>query len=168
MDNRSILEGLRSTEQSLRRKIEVLQKPLSQAEEDLRNIVGTIAFYERNQTSMVYVAQTSPATHADVKVGVFSAANLRGLTQTQAVITIAKHCGGVIKAQVAKHLMIQAEVMKSTKNSTRMVHNAIINSGRFERIAPGEFRLKVIGNGTAPSGTPTAAIAAGVFQSKPQ
>ena len=156
---RPMIEELKMTEERLRRKIEEMKGPLAQAEEDLRSIVGTIAFYERNQ----HVPNTiAAAVTMDIRVGVFSAANLRGMTHKQAVVSIAKHNGGTIRAQEAKRLMIQAGIMRETKNSTRMVHNAIISTGRFDRIAPGEFRLRVP---APPSGTPVAAAV--LFPPKP-
>jgi hypothetical protein len=147
METRPLIDELKKAEEAVRRKIEELRKPVAQAEEDLRNILGTIAFYERSRPTMTVqitaTASVAPATRPIAAVvGVFGAANLRGMTHKQAVIAIAKHSGGIVKAQTAKHLLIQAGVMRQTKNSTRMVHNAIINSDRFERIGPGEFRLK--------------------------
>jgi hypothetical protein len=141
MDTRPVVEHLKKAEQILRRKIEDLKKPMAQAEEDLRSVLGTIAFYERNQRAL------DATGSLEKTVGVFSAGNLRGMSHTQAVVAIAKNNGGVVKAQDAKRLMIQAGVMRDTKNSTHMVHNAIINSDRFDRIGRGEFRLKTIGNG---------------------
>lgn len=72
----------------------------------------------------------------------FPIGKLRKLTQIQAVVAIAKHYGGIVKAQDAKRLMIRANVMRETKNSTNITHNVIIRSGKFERIGPGEYRLK--------------------------
>lgn len=145
MDTRPIIEGLKKTEEALRRKIEDMKKPIAQAEEDVRAIAGAIAFYERGT-----VVQAAPIVTTSLSVtsaGVFGVANLRDMTHKQAAIAIAKHNGGIVKAQEAKRLMIQAGIMRPTKNSTRMVHNAIVSSGRFDRIAPGEYRLK---NSTRP------------------
>jgi hypothetical protein len=38
--------------------------------------------------------------------------------------------------------MIKAGIMKQTKNSTNMAHNAINRTDKFERVRPGEYRLK--------------------------
>jgi hypothetical protein len=162
MNTRPMIEQLKSDEASLRRKIEEMKGPLAQAEEDLRNVAGAIAFYERSAAPKALAFANTPSQSASVTA--FSPSALRGMTHKQAAIAIAKHNGGIIHAQSAKHLMIQAGIMRETKNSTRMVHNAIIGSERFDRIAPGTFRLRVP---TLPSGTPTAAIAAGLFHPKP-
>jgi len=161
MDTRPVVEHLKNLAGALRKEIEEMRAPLEQKEKDLEHFLGVIDFYTRNAPKQV-VSPASPI------------ANLRGLSQKQAVIAIAKANGGVIKAQYAKRLMIEAGIMKNTKNSTRMVHNAIINSERFDRIAPGEFRLKVVAvpvaihvtNGVQPGAAPSA-MAAGVFPHKP-
>src|SRR5262249_15069180 len=75
-------------------------------------------------------------------VNEFPIAKLRNLTQSQVVIAIARYNGGIVKAQDAKHLMIQARVMRDAKNSTNITHNVILRTGPFERIAPGEYKLK--------------------------
>ncbi|MGB9074552.1 MAG: hypothetical protein WCC22_18095, partial [Terriglobales bacterium] len=72
----------------------------------------------------------------------FPMAKLRKMSQRQAVVALARHNGGTIKAQDAKRIMIRAGVMSDTKNSTNMTHNAILQSGEFDRIGRGEFRLK--------------------------
>ena len=72
----------------------------------------------------------------------FPIGKLRHMTQVQAVIAIAKHNNGIVKAQDAKRLMIRAGVMRETKNSTNITHNVIIRSHAFDRVGPGEYRLK--------------------------
>jgi hypothetical protein len=37
--------------------------------------------------------------------------------------------------------------MSKTKNSTNMAHDAIKRTERFERVSPGEYRLKTPANG---------------------
>ncbi len=156
------LQQLRREEQKVRAKIEELRKPIAQAEEDLKSILGTISYCERAETG----APSGP-NHATANITIrvnpaapMIPARLHGLSHRQAVIAIAKHNGGALVAQDAKRLMIEAGIMRETKNSTHMVHNAIINSERFERTGRGTFRLKVT---TPPSGTPVAAMAAGIF-----
>jgi hypothetical protein len=156
--NMPIIEQLKKTEDRLRRKIEEMKGPLAQAEEDLRNIAGTIAFYQRTAQGENVAAVRG--TTVAITTGIVGAPNLRTMTHKQAVVAIAKHNGGTIKAQEAKQLMIQAGIMRATKNSTRMVHNAIISSDRFDRIAPGEYRLKIA---VPPSGNSAAALAANLF-----
>jgi hypothetical protein len=167
MDTRPFVEHLKLLAEAQRRKLEELRVPIVQAEKDLEHIIGMIDFYARNASAQSSIVV--PPTAVTLKATITP--NLRGLSHKQAVIAIAKFYGGVIKAQYAKRLMIEAGVMSNTKNSTRMVHNAIINSDRFERIAPGEFRLKPIGIvlKTAPTARPatTEDMARMVEPSKP-
>ena len=72
----------------------------------------------------------------------FSVTKIRNMTQVQALLAIAKHYNGVIRAQEAKRLLIRAGVMRETKNSTNIIHAVILRSEKFERIRPGEYRLR--------------------------
>jgi|HubBroStandDraft_5_1064220.scaffolds.fasta_scaffold00822_1 hypothetical protein len=137
MDNRSVLLAeLKSEEKALIAKRERLRKPLAQVEEDLQHITAVIALYERRGGEVV-VEGTLDALECPPS-------RLRGMTQLEAIVEIA-HCNnGVVRAQDAKRLMIKAGVMKATKNSTNMTHGVIIRSERFDRVKPGEYRLKEV------------------------
>jgi hypothetical protein len=136
-----MIAQLQSDAEELREKRERLRKPLLQVDEDLKLIAGAIAFYERERAG-----NTRPlaALHELINETAtqLSASQLRGMTHSQAVVAIAKFNGGVVRAQDAKQLMLKAGIMSKTKNSTNMTHNAILRTGLFNRIAPGEFRLK--------------------------
>jgi hypothetical protein len=164
MNTTPVVEHLRKVEQMLRRKVEELKKPVVQAEEDLRNVIGTIAIYERNPR-LLEIRLRDAANITDNVSTEKPVLSLRGMTHTQAVLAIAKRNGGIIKAQDAKQLMIHAGVMRDTKNSTHMVHNAIINSDRFERIGRGEFRLKLPANGAGNVILATSKLASGAGDS---
>src|SRR5215831_11372827 len=128
---------LEQEEKVVREKVEKLRKPVIQAEEDLQHIVGMLAYYRRASTLKAEIAEfVSELTNT------FPHIKLRGMTHSAAVVAIAKHNGGIVRAQDAKRLMIKAGIMSQTKNSTNMTHNAIIRTDLFERIAPGEYRLK--------------------------
>lgn len=170
MDTRLFVDHLNNLAGAMRKKIEELRPPLEQVEKDLEHVLGMIDFYARNAPKQP-ASPIPPFPSVTVRSG-NPPLSLRGLSQKQAVIAIAKANGGVVKAQDAKRLMIEAGIMKNTKNSTRMVHNAIINSERFDRIAPGEFRLKVVVaairvSNAIPSGAASSAMATGVFPPKP-
>jgi len=165
MDTRPFLDHLKRVEELLRKRIGDLRSPLAQAEKDLEHVVGVIDLYNRDMGPLPKPTTSVPtAVVVTAKNAIGGVLDIRGLSQKQAVIAIAKHNGGIVRAQEAKRMMISAGIMRETKNSTRMVHNAIITSGRFERIAPGEFRLKVV---TPPSGTPVAAMASGQLPKPP-
>jgi hypothetical protein len=137
----AMIAQLQSDAEGLREKREKLRKPFLQVEEDLKLISAAIAFYERERAG-----NTRPLAELGELVNEtatqMAASRLRGMTHSQAVVAIAKVSGGVVRAQDAKQLMIKAGIMSKTKNSTNMAHNAILRTGLFDRIGPGEFRLK--------------------------
>jgi hypothetical protein len=165
MSSQPMIEELKKIADVIRRKIEEAKSTLAQGEEDLRNILGTIAFYERN-TPILEITLPRVSLGNMTVVGVFGASSLRGMSHRQAVITIAKHNGGIVRAQEAKRLMITAGVMRDTKNATHMVHNAIISSERFDRIGRGEYRLRVPMPMPSPTKELATALATGVFPPK--
>ncbi len=119
----------------LKAKRQYLMDDIGCLEKTLEHLNATIRMLEKETESPIVAHPQSLG--ADFPVG-----KLRHLTQLQAVIAIAKHQGGVVKAQDAKRLMIRAGVMRDTKNSTNITHNVIVRSEKFERIAPGEYRLR--------------------------
>lgn len=82
--------------------------------------------------------QNEPAIRQDMSL----IATIASMTQVQALVAIARRQNGLIRAQEAKRLLIDAGRMRKTKNSTSVIHSVIIRSERFERVNPGEYRLK--------------------------
>jgi len=130
-DRESTIRYLTETKRDLTAKRDRLLRPVQEIEKELEHVSATLAILLRNAASPV------PETQSD-----FPLTKLRGLSHAQAVVVIARQSGGVLKAQDAKRIMIAAGIMRETKNSTNMTHNAIIQSGKFDRIGRGEFRLK--------------------------
>jgi hypothetical protein len=124
---------LRVLEKNIQDKLEKLRKPIAQLEADLQHIQGTIAICQRNDNKTI---TESEETVTEV------IPRLKGLNHADAVVAIAKHNGGIVRTQEAKRIMIKAGIMSRTKNSTNMAHNAIKRSERFEKVSPGEYRLK--------------------------
>ncbi|HUO13597.1 MAG TPA: hypothetical protein VMX38_01325 [Verrucomicrobiae bacterium] len=121
----------------LKAKRQSLMDEIAVREKTLEHLNATIRLLEQEPRETGIVVRYTPQSEEEFPLG-----KLKRLTQVQAVVAIAKHYGGVVKAQDAKHLMIRAGVMRNTKNSTNITHNVITRSGQFERIAPGEYRLK--------------------------
>lgn len=121
----------------LKLKRQTLVDNIASLEKDLEHLNATIRLLEKDHQSTpnITVEYLSPEES-------FPEAKLKGMTQVQALMVIAKHFGGTIKAQDVKKIMIRAGVMKETKNSTNIAHNLILRTGKFERVAPGEYRLK--------------------------
>jgi hypothetical protein len=139
MDGRNVIEQLKCDEKKVRTKIEDLrksiEKELSAAEVDLNHILGAISYYEResNETKQFMLANVAHE---------WELPKLRGMTHKEAVVAIAKKNNGIVRSQDAKRLMIRAGIMRETRNSSRMVHNAIKGTNLFDSIGPGEYRLK--------------------------
>ncbi len=113
---------------------ERLMLPLQEVEQEIEHITATIR-------SLQKPPQPAAGFTATLTVD-FPIGKLRKLTQVQALTVIAKHYGGTFKAQEAKRLLIQAGVMRETKNSTNIIHAVIVRSEKFEKVRPGEYRLK--------------------------
>jgi hypothetical protein len=116
---------------SLFEKRENLARPLREVDELIEHVDATLRSIQKPAVSV-----TATVT-VDFPIG-----KLRKLTQVQALTVIAKHYGGTFKAQEAKRLLIKAGVMRETKNSTNIIHAVIVRSEKFERVRPGEYRLK--------------------------
>ncbi len=136
-----IVSQLRADEKTIQEKLEKMRKPIAQLEADLQCLQGAIAFYQRNASnnSGKLVELEEAITEA---MATIPTSRLKGLSHSDAVIAIAKYNGGVVRTQEAKRLMIKAGIMSRTKNSNNMAHNAIKRTERFERVSPGEYRLK--------------------------
>jgi hypothetical protein len=111
-------------------KRERLAQPLLEIDQEIQHVDGTLRSLQKNHTLSF------------AKEELFPIGRLRKLTQVQALVVIAKHYGGIVRAQEAKRLLIKAGVMRQTKNSTNIIHAVIVRSEKFEKVKPGEYRLK--------------------------
>jgi hypothetical protein len=80
--------------------------------------------------------------HSNVVTFIYPPENLRGLTHIQALERIAKANDGKLRIVDAKHVMIAARLITTPKNAYSIISSDILRSERFEKTAPGEFRLK--------------------------
>ena len=132
MENKDqTIRSLADFKRELMEKREKLLRPLQQLDKDLDAVTGAITAMQR----FAHMPEPAPALE-------FPITQLRGLTQVQALVAIAKHNDGIIRAQEAKRMLIKAGVMRETKNSTNIIHAVILRSEKFERVRPGEYRLK--------------------------
>jgi hypothetical protein len=111
-------------------KRERLAQPLLEIDQEIQHIDGTLRSLQKN------------AGLSFPKEDLFPIGKLRKLTQVQALLVIAKHNNGIVRAQEAKRLLIKAGVMRETKNSTNIIHAVILRSEKFEKVRPGEYRLR--------------------------
>ena len=73
---------------------------------------------------------------------IFPLDKIKGLKQEDAMIVVAKHYGGMLRTKdLIKHLQSAGLMSKTTKNAGSMTFRLITNSGRFERVATGLYRL---------------------------
>jgi hypothetical protein len=111
-------------------KRERLMRPLQELDQEIEHVTATLRSIQKTQAL------------GDLPKEDFPIGKLRKLTQVQALVVIAKHNDGIVRAQEAKRLLIKAGVMRETKNSTNIIHAVILRSEKFERVRPGEYRLK--------------------------
>jgi hypothetical protein len=127
------LDYLTEHKKTLLTKRERLMLPLQELDQEIEHVTATIRSLQN---------PPQPAGFTAIITVDFPVGKLRKLTQVQALVVIAKHYGGTFKAQEAKRLLIKGGVMRQTKNSTNMIHGVILRSEKFERVRPGEYRLK--------------------------
>jgi hypothetical protein len=128
------LDYLAEHKKELLARRERLLLPVQELDQELEHLTATIRLLQKPPKPAVSVAATITI---DFPIG-----KLRKLTQVQALTAIANHYGGTFKAQEAKRLLIKAGVMRETKNSTNIIHSVILRSEKFEKVRPGEYRLK--------------------------
>lgn len=133
-----MVRTLRAEEKTIQAELEKMRKPLAQREAALLHIQGLIAYYQTTPESRT----VEPEEAIGEVMVTIPTSKLKGLSHSEAVVAIAKYNGGIVRTQEAKRLMIKAGIMKDTENSTNMAHNAINRIDKFERIGPGEYRLK--------------------------
>lgn len=123
------IQYLTNVKRSLLAQREKLLLPLRELDKDIERISEALAVVLRNEPVQ------------ENALG-FPIKKLKGLTQTQAVIEIAKYNGGIVKTAEAKPILIGAGIMRHTKNSSRMIQGVIARSELFDRIGRGEYRLR--------------------------
>ena len=86
-------------------------------------------------------ARRTPGIHS-VQDATGWARRLRGLTQPDALIAIAKHHGGEIRATEARDIIVATRLAKGKpENVIGHIHHMLAGSERFERLGPGHYRL---------------------------
>ncbi len=127
--------------------IQHLTEHLSELEAKRNRMVQEIDKQIEHVRATIASLRNTSSTEAQIERGSliaeFPLAKIRNMTQVQALVTIARNENdGIIRAQDAKRLLIKAGVMRETKNSTNIIHAVIVRSEKFERVRPGEYRLK--------------------------
>jgi len=68
---------------------------------------------------------------------------LKGMTQINALVAIARKGGGQLRANEAKRLMLQAGLISNPANAASIVYTLIKRSERFDRVEAGIYKLRV-------------------------
>jgi hypothetical protein len=134
MENKEkVIEHLVEHRRALASKRALLLAPLLEIEKEIEHVSAVITSLQKRSQPVGFTATLSVD---------FPLSKIRGKTQVEALVAIAKHYDGIVRAQEAKKLLIRASVMRETKNSTNIIHAVIVRSEKFERVKPGEYRLK--------------------------
>ena len=122
--------------------IDDLSKVLADLRQEHQKAFNRVAQYEQDiaaiETALRYLKARQPA---EIRA-VVDPVELRGMTQTKALMTIAKRNNGDLKVTEAKRLMLQAGLFQNSKNASQIIYNVIKRSDVFERVNPGVYRLK--------------------------
>jgi len=134
-DAKGVVEYLTEHKKKLLARRERFMVPVQEIDQEIESITTTLRSILKPTGISVMGFELSTTAE-------FPIAKLRKLTQVQALVVIAKHNGGIIRAQEAKRLLIKSGVMRETKNSTNIIHSVILRSEKFERVRPGEYKLR--------------------------
>jgi hypothetical protein len=155
-DRQQAISYLTQVKRDMLIRKEQMLRPVQQLEKEIEHITAALALVLREPN------KDAPKTD----ITDFPLERLRRLSHRQAVIEIARYQGGTVRAQDAKRILIESGCMSKTKNSTNMTHNAIVQSGAFERIGKGEYRLRNW-NGITPKNEELEAVARVALSAKP-
>lgn len=90
-------------------------------------------------TEALRLYDETPETRVVTNPGIAIISDCR--TQREALVALAKHNGGVVRARDAAQIIYDAGMARGKLTSAiSTVHNLLNNSDEWERIAPGTFR----------------------------
>jgi hypothetical protein len=146
---RAALRKLRDEEEALRREYDVRLDALYRRIYAVRTALGddddtgTVAT-EQEPLRLPAIALPASATRAsEVRLPPTRWARiLSGVSQTEALIRIAIENGGILRVSDAKRILIDAgKVRGQHKNVPGHIYHLVHASEKFEKVAPGVFRL---------------------------
>ena len=127
--------SLRDMLSLLRAKHKVASDALAQVEADMNAVERTLALYqdleaEDSRPSVILV----PSFHYDPD-------DYQGMSQIEAIVSLAKNKGGVVRVADAKQMLIETGKTKSKKPYSIATSIIIRNGHLFEWVSPGTYRL---------------------------
>jgi hypothetical protein len=126
------IQHLTQKKRELSEKADKMMRPVRELYKEIEALTTAIAVVLRDETPTISTAEVSG----------FPLRRIRNMTQTQAVVEMAKYNGGTIKSLDVKPILIAAKLMKNSKNAAHMVNGIIARSEAFDRVRRGEYRLK--------------------------
>jgi len=150
MDARSIGELkrlLRERLNEVRASVRKCQEEVLHIEMELRALDSALTseVVQSSPPARVYVPPLDAKSLSSIKSSSenqFPLDKVCGMKQLGAAIIVAKHYGGVLRtADLIKILKAAGLMKKNTKNAGSMVFGLINNSGLFERVATGTYKL---------------------------
>jgi len=122
------------------RELEQIQADLSKQAEKLRAQIKDVEGRLAAVTVAIQVWKDNGAK--GVAVSDPRVKELRGMTQVQALLKIAKDNGNNrFRIADVKSLLLEAGVVNSKKNANNILYTTILRSGKFQRVAPGEYEV---------------------------
>jgi hypothetical protein len=133
MDTESRYGDLLKLRQRLQDKCDVFAKKLSEAQSQLRSVTTTLELLGYGAKPLVETLENR---------FIFPPPQLKGLTQPQALERIAKANNGRFKIVEVIPVLVEAGILKKSKNSYSIIFGTIQRTEKYERVGPGEYGLK--------------------------
>lgn len=131
------LEDLAKT---LSQRVDRLRVQLGEAEKGLQAVTTTLELLKGGVSAdHITLGEIGTEMEADFKALL---REFKGLTQIQALVKIAKESpNNRFRLTEARDKLISVGLIRSRKNATNIIFNAIQRSEKFKRVAPGEYEL---------------------------
>ena len=124
---------------SLSQKVDQLRTKLTDAEDALDAATMTLNLLNQGVSDDPTLSQVAAEMEADYKA---LQREFKDLTQIQALVKIAqKSPTRRFRLTEARDKLIAVGLIRSRKNATNIIFNAIQRSEKFKRVAPGEYEL---------------------------
>lgn len=146
MENKDAsLDRIVALKSKLETRLETLSQKLAETQKQLTQVQSTLDLLQSEQ-------KNTPKGKRKANLGV-SPAELKGMTQPQALAYIAEKNNGRLEVAPARLLLVDAGIMKGGKNASNVLFSVIDRSDRFERIKRGEYKLRPEKNAPEEEGT---------------
>ncbi len=115
------------------------KKQLREVQAQAEEITARATDIQRNIRALEKAAKLFRVKHSITEP--IDLKELKGMTQTNALVAIARKGNGVLRANEAKRILLQAGMILTPKNAAAIIYTLIKRSDRFERVKPGVYKL---------------------------